>query len=188
MMHEIRAYQATKPPAHSVHVPETRSSTSSLGNPPANNHIPNTPVKSPSVISASDPPEEITPENTKSSNSSYRLKQPPTTSKDSKSPEANLAPILSTQVTTTHGPQTIIVQTDKDPKPMNFPLFTSTKGFIQFRAMCLAQSQSHPHFNTITTVLQNGHLKFNPNMTKQESSQLFFSMVKALGKESHLYV
>jgi hypothetical protein len=54
--------------------------------------------------------------------------------------------------------------------------------------MCLAQSQSHSHFNTITTVLENGHIEFNPHMSKQESSQLFFSTVKALGKESHLYI
>jgi hypothetical protein len=71
---------------------------------------------------------------------------------------------------------------------MNFPLFTSTKGYIQFRAMCLAQSQAHPTFQTITVMDAKGTLKFNPNMSAKESSQLFFSTVKALGKDSHLYV
>lgn len=189
MMREIRAHQATEPPALSVNVPETRSSTSSLGDPPASNHIPTSPVKSPSIISAPDPPEEITPEPPKSTKSSNNSKPSATYPNISKSLNTPPEPILvSTHATTTNGPQTIIVQTDKDPKPMNFPLLTSTKGFIQFRAMCLAQSQSHTQFKTITTVLENGHLEFNPNMTQQESSQLFFSTVKALGKESHLYV
>jgi hypothetical protein len=84
--------------------------------------------------------------------------------------------------------QTIIVQTDRDPIPMNFPLFTSTKGYIQFQAMCLAQSQLHPTFQTITIIKANSNLEFNPEMSTKELSQLFFSTIKALGKESHLYV
>jgi hypothetical protein len=121
MMRNIQAHQATEPPTHSVLVPETHSSTSSLGNPSASNHIPTTPVKSPSIISALDPPEEITMEHTKSNHSTHKSKPLSTNPKESNSPDVPSAPTLSTQVTTTHGPQTIIVQTDKDPKPMNFP-------------------------------------------------------------------
>jgi deoxyuridine 5'-triphosphate nucleotidohydrolase len=189
MMQEIRAHQANEPPARSVLVQENRSSTSSLGDPPASNHITTSPLKSPSVISAPDPPEEISPTCTKPNPSTNKLnttKPSFTTKSTSNQPSVIVNP--PTQVSTQHGTQTIIVQTDKDPKPMNFPLLTSTKGYIQFRAMCLAQSQSHPHFNTITTVKANGTLAFNQQMSKQESSQLFFSTVKALGKESHLYV
>jgi hypothetical protein len=65
MMREIQGYQATEPPTRSVLVPENRSSTSSLGDPPASNHVNNSPNKSPSIVSAPDPLEEITPKRTK---------------------------------------------------------------------------------------------------------------------------
>jgi hypothetical protein len=58
MMREIRGYQTQEPPTRSVVVPEARSSTSSLGDPPASIHIHASPTKSPSVQSAPDPPEE----------------------------------------------------------------------------------------------------------------------------------
>lgn len=188
MMREIRAHQAAEPPTTSVLVQENKSSTSSLGDPPANNHIINTPTTTQSIVSAPDPPEEITP-NTTNSNQNLRSSVPPKpVPNENQSIATPILPNAPTTITTPQGTQTIIVQTDRDPKPMNFPLLTSTKGYIQFRAMCLAQSHSHSTFKTLTIMQTNGSLEFNPAMTTQESSQLFFSTVKALGKESHLYV
>jgi hypothetical protein len=45
MMREIRAHQSMEPPTRSVIVPEVRSSTSLLGDPPATNNIIQTPTK-----------------------------------------------------------------------------------------------------------------------------------------------
>jgi hypothetical protein len=189
MMAEIRAHQASEPPAQSVLVPEHRSTASSLGDPPASViTTPTTHHSQKSSPSAPDPPEEITP--------SRRLpKQTSTPSPVTKFMQEYTTPpsttnktISTTNIQTPVGPQTIIVQTEKEPKPMNFPSLTSTKGFFQFRAMCLAQSQAHTQYTTLTKINETGTLCFNQNMTKTESSQLFFSTVKALGKDSHLYV
>ena len=161
--------------------PSIRSTTSSLGDPPASSAT-TTSHNSRSTDSKPDPPE--TP-------SYQKIQQKQLYRPDTRQPVSHPTPSVpstptpqpqtTTQIITAPSTPTIIVKTQKDPTPMTFKTFKKDHSYSDFKTACLIRANTDTYYSNLVTKNSTGRLIWNDQATEKESQILHLATTTAMG-------
>jgi hypothetical protein len=84
--------------------------------------------------------------------------------------------------------QKIIIENKREPTNLIFPVFYGAKAYAQYCTFCLAHAQANKHYCGVTIQPTPTTLDFNPNMSMEDSRQLYMATFKSLGKEAQVLV
>ena len=162
------------PPVSLLASPDIRSTTSSLGDPPASCETITSSNDSVGTSHKPDPPEIITPPKKQINNNTTRTPR--------KTPVS--LPIVRTppsHPTDIPPPPTIIVKTIKDPTPLTFKSFKKDNSYSDFKTACLIRANTDTYHSNIVTKNDNGRLIWNCAATEKESQILHLATTTAMG-------
>ena len=165
------------PPVSFLGSPDVRSTTSSLGDPPASC---DTSISVPESTGSShkpDPPEIIQVAPVR-----------PTRPKSTPRPTQTTTPVpVSPPISETPLPQpiplppTIIVKTQKDPTPLSFKSFKKDNSYSDFKTACLIRANTDTYFSNLVTKNDKGRLIWNKDSTEKESQTLHLATTTSMG-------
>ena len=161
------------PPVSFLGSPDVRSTTSSLGDPPASCETITSNNTASTTKSKPDPPEIITP------TTQYKQK-PIKTPEQLPHPLPVTTPPISPPQLISHQP-TIIVKTVKDPSPLTFKSFKKDHSYSDFKTACLIRANTDTYYSNLVSKDDAGRLIWHANATEKESQILHLATTTAMG-------
>ena len=169
-------HQPSPPPTVSfLGSPDVRSTTSSLGDPPASCDT----IVSSATSTSSKRPDP--PENTHITPKPLTTRPTPTQPQSVQHPSPNLvAPSVPISLIPTP-PPTIIVKTQKDPTPLSFKTFKKENSYSDFKTACLIRANTDNYYSNLVTKNDTGRLIWNKHASEKEAQILHLATTTAMG-------